>query len=655
MDRRALLLALLGPMQMSIARADDTEEITIRGSQAGGFSSRAKLEDSPREVTNAASLVEPLPGVHVRRLGADDGFSTLSVRGSSSTQVAVLLAGVPLTGGADPSLDLATLPLWPGARVRVFRSFSPAALGPGSLGGTLVLEPPTATGPDRTEVWAAAGSFGARRMRIGDVRALGDEGTRIATALSMSRSDDDFSYYDTPTGTDRTRENAGHAAVSGLVAWTRPIRFADGSSGHLTVTTLAQARRQHVPGPLTHLTPNQTLATDRELAAVELAVPSERGAWITRGWGRHEGLRVTDTPLTPGEPTRTSDGIAAAGGAAGWRGRPIAPVTLDARVDATGERFSPGEWRGAPAPPGATRASVGLASDVEWRATEALTATASGRLDAWSDRGGGSKESLRPTAHVGGELVLGPIAFASHGGVLARAPSFVERFGDHGVFLGNPALRPESAWTVDFGARTQKRFGEVSLRAEAAGFVSWADDLIVFVQQGIGVARTENIGRARIAGAEALVEGRGFGFELRASYTGLATANEDACVATDIAGACERPPLPGRPEHDAVFDLAYSLGPARVRYGVDVIAGVFADLTGRVEVPTRALHSAGVRLDVPGAKGLRLALDVRNLFDLRTVTYTGFAGTVRAPIGDVYDYPLPGRSVLVSALFKTGP
>jgi vitamin B12 transporter len=639
-------------MQMSIARADDAEEVTIRGSQAGGFSSRAKLEDAPREITNAASLVEPLPGVHVRRLGADDGFSTMSVRGSSSTQVAVYLAGVPLTGGADPSLDLSTLPLWPGARARVYRSFAPAALGPGSLGGTLMLEPPAVTGPNRTEVWAAVGSFGARRLRVGDVRAVGDDGTRVATALSVSRSSDDFSYDDKDG--EHTRENAQHAAASGLVAWTRPIRFYDGTTGTLTVTTLAQARRQHVPGALTHLTPNQVLATDRELAAVELAIPSELGAWRTRAWGRHDGTRVTDVPRGDAafDPSRTSDAIAAAGASAGWRGRPVKDVTLDARVDGSGERFMPGEWIGAPAPPGATRVTTGLASDVEWRAAEKLTTTASGRVDLWNDEGGTSKQAVRPAGHIGGELMLGPVALASHGGVLTRPPSFVERFGNHGIFVGNPLLKPESAWTFDVGARAQKRVGDVSLRAEVAGFVTWATDLIVFVPQGIGVARTENVGQARIAGAEALLEGRGFGFEVRASYTGLATENEDQC--TGATGACQRPPLPGRPAHDAVFDLSYGLGPLRVRYGLDVVAGITTDLAGGVEVPARALHSTGARLDVPGVQGLRLAIDVRNLFDLRTVAYPALLGTDRRPIGDLYDYPLPGRSVLVSALFQSG-
>src|SRR5208282_1677154 len=134
---------------------EPTEEVTVRGGETGNFSSRSDEHTSAREVTDAASLVEPLPGVHVRRYGADDSFTTLSIRGSSSTEVAIVLAGVPLTGGADPTLDLATLPLWPGAVARVHRTFAPASLGPGSLGGTLVLDAPSPLLPASTETWAA--------------------------------------------------------------------------------------------------------------------------------------------------------------------------------------------------------------------------------------------------------------------------------------------------------------------------------------------------------------------------------------------------------------------------------------------------------------------------------------------------------------------
>src|ERR1044071_3909198 len=99
MKRRSWLpLALVPGIFPARAGADEpgqkTEEVIVRGSAAGGFSSKESLDAALREITDAASLVEPMPGVHVRRLGADDGFATLSIRGTSSTEVAVYLAGV---------------------------------------------------------------------------------------------------------------------------------------------------------------------------------------------------------------------------------------------------------------------------------------------------------------------------------------------------------------------------------------------------------------------------------------------------------------------------------------------------------------------------------------------------------------------------------
>lgn len=678
-----LSLLALGSLLVTVhARAadetdDDDDEVVVRGRQTGGFVSQARIEDAPREVTDAASLVEPLPGVHVRRLGADDSFATLSIRGSSSSQVAVYLAGVPLSGGADPTLDLATLPLWPGARARVYRSFAPASLGRGSLGGTLVLDPPSAKGGERTDVWMAAGAYGSRRLRVGDVRGTAD-GVRIATGLSASRSDDDFSYLDANASRDAghdvfaTRRNAGHVAAAGLASVLVPVRVGP-RPGALTMTTMAQARRQELPGPVTFPTRSQRLETTRLLSALELTVPlGDRGAFVARGWGRREGLSLHDDPQNAERwvtPTSTDDAIIAAGASAGWRGRPTEATTLELRVDGSGERFAPGSWASAVAPPAARRTSTGIALDGGATILGGLGLAASARADVWSDaadrgRGNGEPASeaphheearveYRPTGNVGVELPLGPVVVASHGGFVARPPSFMERYGNRGGFIGDPDLRTESAATIDLGARGARRFGRLKLSASATGFATWADDLITFVYVGAsGRAKATNIGRARMTGIEAELRASAFGFDARASHTALSTENESRCLAQ--LGPCERPPLPGRPEHDFVADLAWQKGPLRLRYGVDVLAGLYADEEGAVPVPARALHSAGAKLAVPGLSGLSLALDVRNLFDLRAVDYAGVFGSTRQPIGDLHEYPLPGRRLLLSATWTTG-
>ena len=637
------------------ARADD--EVEVRGGSASGFVSRATMENSPREITDAASLVEPLPGVHVRRLGADDSFATLSVRGTSSSQVAVYLAGVPLSGGADPTLDLATLPLWPGARARVYRSFAPAALGRGSLGGTLVLDAPSPRAESSTEVYVAAGAYGSRRIRVGDVSGS-PGGVRIATGLSASRSDDDFSYVDPVPSTNghevyRTRQNAGHEAASGLASIALPI----GSSGALTMTMLAQVRHQELPGTIERPVLYQRLDSNRVLGSLELTLPAGPGAFVARSWARREGLVEHDDPTEAanlgGTASRTDDAIVAVGGATGWRGRPTEHTTLDARLDASGERFAPGTWTGAAQPPGATRATLGAGADFTLRVLDPLTLAAAARADAWFDDAadGTSNREARPTGNIGAEVVLGAVSLATHGGLTARPASFVELYGDRGAFVGNSALLPESARTIDLGGTFARRFGPVRAHLELAGFATWATDLITFLPVGAyGRSRAENIGRARLFGLEAELRLAAYGIELRASYTAIDTANESDCH--PVGDVCERPPLPGRPAHDFVGDVAYALGPVRVRYGVDVVTGIQLDVKGSEQqrVPTRALHSAGVQLAVPGAKGLVLALDVRNLFDLRAASYPGIlGGTVPYPIGDAYAYPLPGRRLLLSA------
>lgn len=642
------------------ARADDDEEVIVRGKTAGGFVSQMRMEDAKREVTDAASLIEPLPGVHVRRLGADDSFATLSIRGTSSTQVAVYLAGVPLSGGADPTLDLSTLPLWPGARARVFRSFAPAALGRGSLGGTLVIDPPSPRSKPGTEVWTALGAFGARRLRIGDVRGDADT-VRIATGLSLSRSDDDFSYIDrlatNGAGQDvfATRANAGHAAASGLASVSLPVRLASGSSGALTLTTMLQARRQQLPGTATKPTLDARLDSSRIVGALELTLPAGAGAFGVRGWGRREGLSIHDSiagaNLSLG-PTSTNDAIIAAGTSVGWKGRPSEATTIEARVDGSGERFAPGTWLGGAAPPGARRTNIGAAFDGTWKASTATTLAASTRADAWFDTAddGTSAEEVRPTGNLGVEQVVGPFVLATHGGVLARPPSFVERYGNRGAFIGDASLRPESAGTIDAGFRVEKKVGALRFGLEGALFATWADDLIVFVPQGIyGRAKAKNIGRARLLGTEAEVKLGLSAFDLRVSHTGLATTNYSEC--NFVQQRCERPPLPLRPQHDLVADLTYTAGPLRLRYGIDLVAGISADNTGGFAyvVPDRVLHSFGMRLAIPGVPGLTASLDVRNLLDLRVAEYPGILGTKgRYPIGDLFDYPIPGRRVLLS-------
>jgi hypothetical protein len=380
-----------------------------------------------------------------------------------------------------------------------------------------------------------------------------------------------------------------------------------------------------------------------------------------RGWARRDETSLENKPGTGSAtiPVHFDDVIDAIGISGGWRGKLARGLSVEARADGSVEGNEPGlTLDNANPAPRATRFSAGGGLDADWRVAEAWTLGASGRVDVDSDDVGGASSSntmegasgsdVRPTGHLGTEVELGPVVLAAHGGAVARPASFVELYGSPGGVLANPSLQGESAWTADAGARVATRRGPVGGQAELSVFGTWAHNLILFIPEGAaGYLKAENIGRARIYGLEASLGGAAFGFDVRAAYTGLATFDDDA----DAFGA----PLPGRPAHDFVGDLGYSLGPVRIRYGIDAIAGLYADKGGMIPVPSRVLQGTGARLDVPGVRGLRIAFEIRNLLDVRTGTYPGLSGPETLPIGDQYNYPLPGRSFLVTARWTSSP
>jgi len=665
------------------AQAQGTDQVVVRADDAGRFVSRASIHDSPREVTDAASLLEPLPGVHVRRLGGEDALSTLSIRGTSSSQVAVFLAGIPLTSGADPSFNLASMPLWPDAKARVYRSFAPATLGRGSLGGTLVFDPPSGfsgagrsggNGAQRTEIWTAAGSFGSLRLRLGQMFSA-QNGVRVASAISASRADNDFDVLDRKATLLENREvyyarkNAGHADASAIATATVPLSLVGAGLGAVTVTTLLQARRQQLAGTVTDPTPFASITTTRALGGVDVTWPAAGGTFGIRSWARHESLALRDNPETARglSPTFTQDAIVAGGMSAGWKSPSSQSWKVDARTDLSTEHFVPGPWRGAAAPPQARRSALGLALDSEWRVSRATSLAASARADAWLDRSLGrdaatiaNRDSfattpieLRPTGNLGIQTQLADLIFATHAGILSRPPSFVERYGNGGAFVGEESLRPETAGTLDGGIRTEGDLKSVHYALNIAAFGTWARDLIVFVPQGAyGRAKATNIGRSRLVGIESDMRIKAFSFDLRLSHTALTTTNLSECRFE--ANTCVHPPLPGRPEHDVVADLGFTWGQLFLRYGMDAVTGISADITGSqaYRVPDRVLHSAGVRYNFLAVPGLSVSLDVRNLFDLKTAQYLNvFGGRDRYPLGDAFDYPLPGRRILLSVRY----
>jgi TonB-dependent receptor-like protein len=656
----ALLAAVATPARADAPR-DPPIEITVHGSTSGGFASQVSTDTAPREPVDAASMLAELPSVHVRRLGSDGSFATLSIRGSASSQVGVVLAGIPLTSAADPSFDVGSLPLWPGASFRVYRGFAPASLGTtGYLGGVLAVDPPTAALGARTEAWLAAGSFGSLKMRAGDTRKVGD--LQLGGGVFASRSDGDFSYdlANPATGqlASHTRTNAGHAAVGAIerVALERPW----GSVGALVY---ADARRLGVPGSAAYSTEAASLTTSRVVVGADASIhTAAAGAVRLLAWGRREASTLADPlgELDATHTTSTSSVILAGGLSAGWRGRPRSSLTVDVRLDARAERFAPDTGdRGLLTVP-ASRIAGGGGAEIEWRPTEKLAITASARLDARRDDPSGSTgfdgktplpiaSDFAPTGHLGASYRLADAAVISaHAGALGRPPSFQELYGNGASLVGDAELRPERALSADAGIHGDLGDRRAAFAYEVVGFVTSARDLIAFVPLGIATFKAENIDRALLAGAEVSASFTARGLRSQVSYTFLFTRNQSGDPISDGR------PLVGRPQQDLAYDASYRFGPASVRYGLDALEGVTADTEGTLVLPPRILHSAGASIDLPFQVPLRIGLDAQNLGDLRTIPIASHQrGSVTLPYSEFPGFPLPGRSFWLTLRMQT--
>ena len=631
------------------ARADEPLQVTVRGSSAGSFASRTSTDTAPREPIDAASMLDELPSVHVRRLGAEGSFASLSVRGSAPAQVGVVLGGIPLTSAADPAFDVGALPLWPGASFRVYRGFAPATLGTsGYLGGVLAIDPPSPALGGRTEWWTAAGSFGALKLRLGDLRRV--NGVEIGSGLFASRSDGDFPYLSqkilgTSPLAEVRRTNAGQVVVGGI----ERVKI-ERSWGSVAALLFADMRRLGVPGTITSVPPPRfaSLSTSRIVVGLESFLRTgESSAVRLLGWARRETSSLHDpgAELDPTHATTTKSAVEAAGFSASWRGRLLDPLTLSVVLDGRGERFVPVASQGRQNATPSSRLGAGAGVELDARPIDRLVLNASARIDARRDDATGTITSdgtrlgirgeVAPTGHAGVSFrVADALILSAHGGALARPPSFSELNGNGASLLANPKLRRERAFSADLGLAGDVGDGRLGAGYEIVGFFSAARDLILFQPFGRATFRASNVDRAILGGAELSAHLTARGLRNQVSYTFLVAQNQD-----------DGRPLPGRPRHDLAYDASYQLGPARFRYGVDLVSGVLVD--GQLPLPPRIFHSTGLAIEVPFVRGLRVAVDVQNLFDQRIlwVPSPASGGPIPYPVSDFLGYPLPGRSI----------
>ncbi len=609
---------------------------------------RVDFAEVEAEQKSVADLLSGLAGVQVRRFGGAGERAELSIRGSTSAQVALLLDGVRLDSLRSGSVDLSTLPAELFGSLELQRGGG-AHAGSGAIGGVVALRPRELGAEPRAGLRLAGGSFGTwegsahRAERIGDLDlALGYAGFHSDGNYEFQRPVFEIggttTSFSPPSARRINNESERHAALAIARRALGPelaLRWLD----YATYLSRGEPGLDSGAGAQAGQRSAAHLRSLRNVAQLALEAGSERGlSGQLRAYHRYERAEFRDPIpiLATAEPieVRSDDAsLGAAGelelrraGARAWRGL---AGGVEARLESYAGSDRPAEQRSV--------AAGWLRGEFGWPGSERVRLLPGLRLDATEGSG------LHWLPGLG--LVLEPAAWLrlrARGERSFRAPSFDELyFPDQGFARGNPALRAERAEVADAGIELAflalGPLRDVELAAQV--FHHEIEDSIAWFLVSPTALQPRNTGRARERGVELRAS---FGLTQWLALSANATWLDAEFAASGIA-------LPGRAPLE-ISARALLGDPERWKLGVEL------QHTGRISVseggsqrlPARSTSDAFVAFNLAslaplearfaraGRAGARVwaSLRGRNLADIA--------------VRDALFFPQPGRSLCIA-------
>ena len=419
-----------------------------------------------------AQALQNVPGVEIVPLGPLGSNVDYGIRGSGSTEVLVLVDGLPAPGTAAGSVELGEMPTSGVDRIEVVEGGGSTLYGSGSIGGIINI---ITSAAQRPTALLRAGSFGEREVQIGDgpfvfSRTLASNAYPLADGTSRQNADDE--------------STALHAGV-------------DKRLGTLGFSLRAGVQSDHVGAPGPYPYSSTTSREDDLNEDLSLAL-------------RHDGTHAHATLQLGGDAERVAFSCDAATDTSCYQlDRSINSETgldfdLRNRVEGARESLNYGLdlWRGvARADTGGSPASGGFAAvppAVVWNALSRAALYAqqtddvgAGRLfyGVRGERDGGFGGAISPSlgfiAPLGTDLVL-----RGNAATAFRAPTATELyFPNYGI----PTLHPERARVADLTIADERILGGL----EFGWFGNHTSDLIRY---DFNASTLDQIAQAGIAG-----------------------------------------------------------------------------------------------------------------------------------------------------------
>jgi iron complex outermembrane receptor protein len=645
---------------------------TVKASETSAAVTVIPLDGSLPVSAEVADALETAAGIRIQRLGGMGSLSTVSIRGSTSRQVAVFLDGIPLNPDGAQAINLSELPTTALDRIEVFRSNPPPEFGQAPMGGVVNLITPE--NPDSFGLSATVGDYSTHRLGANGGASVDVHGVTVDTWLAAETlgTEGDFEYfhnkstlYNVWDDSFETRQNNDKSQINLLGR----VRAHQGP-WQASFTAGMLRRSEGIPGPGAAQSLGARLKTDRSLMAIGADYGASWGRAHLSAWhiGTHELFDDRAGEVGTGtqwqDQDTTMDGLRAHGEAIAGHGI-IPSLTLGIRrdrharfdrlVDKADDPMRRLSWSVVP----------GVRS-LLWDDQFQLDATVTLQGIHNSAMGGVPFEELPGTASPDGDTLFAAsprggfvwsitptTVFKGSIGQYLRPPDFTELFGDRGGIIGNGELRPERGFNSDIGLR-QTIDGPVELVADLAGFRSESADKIVFVQNSQKTMRPINLSKGIVQGVEAALTVDAFDcFNSRTSFT--YSASENLSTATAYTGK----QLPGIPEWDVWQQTSVRWRDiAAVGHSLSFTDGEYWDRTNWYRAAPRTMHAIFARV-TPIENGPEIEFEVRNLTNSmvelvpRDPLNPKNTAVVVQGLDDFHGYPLAGRTVLFSVRWSS--
>lgn len=434
---------------------------------------RTRIEQSG--LRDLGELLQTAPGVVITQSGGPGQASSVSIRGSSSNQVLVLVDGVPLNSAISGSADLSRVPLELVEHVTVRTGAQSARYGPRAMAGVIEIE--TRKLKREASTFLKTGALGERDASVALGYKVPGSQTTIGASLAADfrTVDGDFSY------TLPALRGGGRATRINSDATTKQLLLGvslDGTQSSAALRATWQRTERGLAGTIIQPSRSGRQGHERLSGGGSAQGVVNRLAWTLAADITHEEGTFIDRSPPFGQPfddTISATGVTASGSVS---------TTIRALSTAAGAELRTLDIRSTMLAPGAPHWQQLLGGWGNARYTHALTHSVQldADLSARVDRNSLSDDvafSPRGALRLSAGIVSTSVSLGSG----YAPPTLSDQFFNEGVQVrANPTLQPERTRRDLEGRLTvrETRVSALTLSGEAAAFRSNVDGMILW-------------------------------------------------------------------------------------------------------------------------------------------------------------------------------